>query len=82
MSPIILGGGQGKTKSGTENVPGIVGLNKALQLADSSKDNFNSHCNKLINYIREKLSGLNNNSIITPENSLSNILNVCFENFV
>ena len=84
MSPIILGGGQERQRrSGTENVPGIVGLAKALQLADSSKDNFNSHCNKLINYIREKLSGFKyNNSIITPEkNSLSNILNVCFENF-
>ena len=84
MSPIILGGGQERQRrSGTENVPGIVGLAKALEIADLSKNNFNEHCNKLINFIREKLSSFKySNFIATPkENSLSNILNVCFKNF-
>tara|TARA_B100000941_G_scaffold105229_1_gene73593 strand:- start:1868 stop:3052 length:1185 start_codon:yes stop_codon:yes gene_type:complete len=84
MSPIILGGGQERQRrSGTENVPGIVGLAKALEIADSSKNYFNSHCNNLVNYIREKLVSFKfNNYIVTPKkNSLSNILNVCFENF-
>ena len=55
MSPIILGGGQERQRrSGTENVPGIVGLAKALEIADLSKNNFNEHCNKLTNFIREK----------------------------
>ncbi len=84
MSPIILGGGQERQRrSGTENVPGIVGLAKALDIADLSKNNFNEHCNKLTNFIREKLSSFKySNFIATPkENSLSNILNVCFKNF-
>ena len=84
MSPIILGGGQERQRrSGTENVPGIVGLAKALEIADLSKNNFNEHCNKLTNFIREKLSSFKySNFIATPkENSLSNILNVCFKNF-
>ena len=46
MSPIIVGGGQERQRrSGTENVPGIVGLAKALEFADSSMLFFNEHCN-------------------------------------
>ena len=84
MSPIILGGGQERQRrSGTENVPGIVGLAKALEIADLEKNNFNEHCNNMINFIRKRLSSFKySNYIATPkENSLSNILNVCFENF-
>ncbi len=84
MSPIIVGGGQERQRrSGTENVPGIVGLAKALELADSSKHLFNEHCKELIEYLRQKLSNFEyNHVIVTPEvNSLSNILNVCFNNF-
>ena len=84
MSPIIVGGGQERQRrSGTENVPGIVGLAKALEVADSSKNFFNGHCDELISYLRKKLSNFKfEHLIVTPEtNSLSNILNICFENF-
>ncbi len=38
LSPIILGGGQERNvRSGTENVPGIIGLARALELAQKSK---------------------------------------------
>jgi len=84
MSPIIVGGGQERQRrSGTENVPGIIGLAKALETADSSKHLFNKHCKELIEYLRQKLSNFEyDHVIVTPEvNSLSNILNVCFNNF-
>ncbi|MGB9848019.1 MAG: cysteine desulfurase family protein [Minisyncoccia bacterium] len=39
LTPIIFGGGQEKGyRSGTENVPGIVGFAKALELAQKEKD--------------------------------------------
>ncbi|MEC7880664.1 MAG: cysteine desulfurase family protein [Chloroflexota bacterium] len=84
ISPIILGGGQERQRrSGTENVPGIVGFSKALSLADEEKNHFNTHCKKLTEELRLKLKNIKyEHTIITPnENSLSNILNVCFKGF-
>ena len=84
MSPIIVGGGQERQRrSGTENVPGIVGLAKALESADSSMHFFNEHCNHLIEHLRQKLSQLKyDHLIVTPKtNTLPNILNICFDNF-
>ena len=47
LSPIIIGGGQEKKlRAGTENVPGIVGLGKACELADINLD-------KNINYLEQ-----------------------------
>jgi len=82
--PIILGGGQERQRrSGTENVPGIVGFSKALNLANEEKNNFNVHCKKLTEELKLKLKNLKyEHTIITPnENALSNILNVCFKGF-
>lgn len=48
ISPIIDGGGQEKNiRSGTENVPGIVGLATALELAQEAKDKENARLTKL-----------------------------------
>lgn len=39
LEPLMYGGGQERTRrSGTENVPGIVGLAKALELATTSRE--------------------------------------------
>ncbi len=84
IAPIILGGGQERQRrSGTENVPGIVGFSKALELANEEKNNFNAHCKELTKELRLKLKNLEyEHTIVTPnENSLSNILNVCFKGF-
>ena len=84
IAPIILGGGQERQRrSGTENVPGIVGFSKALVLADNEKNTFNSHCKKLVEELRLNLKNIKYEyAIVTPtKNSLSNILNICFKGF-
>ena len=84
IAPIILGGGQERQRrSGTENVPGIVGFSKSLVLADNEKNTFNSHCKKLVEELRLNLKNIKYEySIVTPtKNSLSNILNICFKGF-
>jgi cysteine desulfurase len=48
LQPIILGGGQERSiRSGTENVPGIIGLAKALDLAQSGKSKETERVKKL-----------------------------------
>ena len=84
IAPIILGGGQERQRrSGTENVPGIVGFSKALVLADNEKNTFNSHCKKLVEELRLNLKNIKYEySVVTPTKySLSNILNICFKGF-
>lgn len=52
LTPIIDGGGQEKNiRSGTENVPGIVGLAKALELAQENKDKENARLTKMRDWI-------------------------------
>lgn len=48
ISPIIYGGGQqGSLRSGTENVPAIVGFAKALELNQKNKKTESAHIKKL-----------------------------------
>ena len=43
--PLILGGGQERERrAGTENIPGIVGLSVALELAESQREQTSVHC--------------------------------------
>ena len=43
--PLILGGGQERERrAGTENIPGIVGLSVALELAESQREQTSAHC--------------------------------------
>ena len=80
ISPMIVGGGQERQRrSGTENVPGIVGFSKALALANEEKNKFNTHCRKLTDLLKLRLQNLEyEHIIVTPnEDSLSNILNTC-----
>lgn len=52
LQPIVWGGGQEKNlRSGTENVAGIVGLARALELAQAERD---QECTRLL-VLREKL---------------------------
>ncbi len=76
IKPIIYGGGQERgLRSGTENVPGIVGFAKALELASKiNKNKVEAIRDKLINGLR-KISGRINGSI---ENRIYNNVNVSF----
>ncbi len=62
FSKIQDGGHQEKNKrAGTENVAGIVGLGKAIELADTCLENYNSKLTKLKNYfIREIMNQFEN----------------------
>ena len=82
MSPYMLGGHQeGGRRAGTENVPGIVGLGKACELA---AENIEQENNK-VKYLRDKLE----NAILKKcpdarlngdkNNRLPNTSNISFE---
>jgi cysteine desulfurase len=82
LSPYMLGGHQeAGRRAGTENVPGIVGLGKACELAAKSIEQENSKVknlrNKLEDSILEKCpdSRLNGDK----ENRLPNTTNISFE---
>ena len=52
------GGHQERNKrTGTENVAGIVGLGKAIQIADYNLENYNSKLIKLRNYFVREITG-------------------------
>jgi cysteine desulfurase len=83
MAPFMEGGSQErKRRGGTLNVPGIIGLAKAIELAYEEMDQNREHISSLQKYfynsLTEKFSGLitfNSN----PDLGLYNIINISFE---
>jgi cysteine desulfurase len=79
---IIHGGSQErKRRAGTENVPGIIGIGKAIELAYQKLDENNSRLLKLRNKL---IDGIMTNVPHTrlnghPENRLPNNTSFCFE---
>ncbi|MBX2893068.1 MAG: cysteine desulfurase [Saprospiraceae bacterium] len=56
LRPFIDGGGQERNmRGGTENVYGIVGLAKALELATAEMDERSAHIREVRNYMKERL---------------------------
>ena len=54
--PFLLGGGQERERrSGTENIPGIVGLSVALESANASREEASRHCAALRDRIVEQV---------------------------
>ncbi len=82
ISPLIFGGGHEKgLRSGTLNVPAIVGFAKAIEIA---ANNFESDYTRLASYrdrmlktFVDELGGIRLNG--DPDNHLPNNLNLCFE---
>jgi len=82
IQPQILGGHHEKNRrAGTENVPGIVGLAKAIEIAKDSMDKESIYLtnlrNRLYNGIIEKIDYVHLNG--HPEIRLPNTLNISFE---
>ncbi len=56
LEPIMYGGGQERAlRSGTENIPGIVGFATALSLAVQNRDEENKRLQKLRDYVFEQI---------------------------
>ena len=65
VSPIIHGGGQEwNLRSGTENVPGIIGFNTALTNAVKNQDKSNNELKVLQNYFIEGIKLISGNAVI------------------
>lgn len=58
ITPLLLGGGQErKRRAGTHNVPGIVGLGKAAEIARSRVESESERLAELRDYIIDSISG-------------------------
>ncbi|MBS3123478.1 cysteine desulfurase [Candidatus Woesearchaeota archaeon] len=88
LQTLILGGGQEQNlRSGTENVPAIVGFAKTLELAQAEKDKENKRLIRLRNYFIEKTikeipqTKLNGNPILNSKKikSLPNNAHLSFK---
>ena len=83
LNPLIHGGGQERGKrSGTENVPAIAGLGKAVEIIKDDIEAENIRLTELRdnlhNAIISKIEGVSLNGYL--ENGLSNTLNLSFDN--
>lgn len=79
----ITGGGQERgLRGGTENLYGIVGLGKAIELAYSDLEEHQNHVSQLKQYMKarleEEIPGIEFNGDSASENSLYTVLNATF----
>jgi cysteine desulfurase len=86
VSPIIQGGSQERgLRGGTENLIGIAGLAKALELATEDVESHMAHVQGLKTYmmdqLRSKITDIQFHGEIEPAKSLYTVLNVCFPEF-
>jgi cysteine desulfurase len=82
IKPFILGGGQERNmRAGTENVYGIVGFAKALELATAHYERDSAYIKELKEYMKEQLqktiTGVSFNCLESGE-TLYTVLSVCF----
>ena len=83
IHPLIFGGSQERNmRGGTENVYGIVGLAKAMDLAYQEMEQHQAHIQELktymINQLRANIPGVDFNGETEPEKSLYTVLSVSF----
>ncbi len=82
ISPMIHGGGQERNKrAGTENLAGIVGLSKALELSIKNIDKKNKYLSELRDMTIKGLMERIPDTLLNgdPINRLSGNVNVCFK---
>ena len=80
IRPFIFGGGQERNmRAGTENVYGIVGFAKALEIAMRDHDKDRAHINQLNDYMKQSLmKTIEGVSFNCTANALYTVLSVCF----
>jgi cysteine desulfurase len=79
LNPIVFGGGQERNlRSGTLNVPGIVGFAKAIEISQKEMEQENIRFKKWTNYMFEKLSEVGAKLNGHPTKRLAHNLNVRF----
>jgi len=82
LSPFMIGGHQEKgRRGGTENVPYIVGLGKACELAKEHLGEENTRVKALRDYLEEKILEKIPNTLVNGDriNRLPNTLSISFE---
>ena len=82
LLPLIQGGGQERERrSGTENIPGIIGFATALEAADAGREEASVHCtalrDRIIQHISANIPGNHLNGHETQR--LPNNINFSFE---
>ena len=85
LKPMITGGAQERNmRAGTENIYGIVGLAKALELAYDGLEEHQRDIQILKSYmikrLKEEIPGVSFNGDSESTDSLYTVLNVCFPN--
>ncbi|WP_410501584.1 cysteine desulfurase family protein [Exiguobacterium acetylicum] len=79
LAPQTFGGEQErKRRAGTENVPGVVGLAKALELMIAERDQQQDHIKQLRSVLLTRLDESGVNYEINGEEGLPNVLNLYF----
>jgi len=80
LNPIVFGGGQERNlRSGTLNVPGIVGFAKAIEISQKEMESENARFKKWTDYMLEKLSDVGAKLNGHPTKRLAHNLNVRFD---
>jgi cysteine desulfurase len=82
FSPFMIGGHQEKgRRGGTENVPYIIGLGKACELAKKHLEEENTRVRALRDYLESKILGKIPNTLVNGDRNsrLPNTLSVSFE---
>jgi cysteine desulfurase len=81
LDPLIHGGGHERGwRSGTLNVPSIIGLGKAVHLADKEMEERTEHVDELTSYMWDRFEDELDNAVLNghPEKRIPNNLNVSF----
>jgi len=82
FSPFMIGGHQEKgRRGGTENVPYIIGLGKACELAQKNMEDENTRVKALTEYLEQKILDKIPNTLVNGDrvNRLPNTVSVSFE---
>ena len=77
LIPLTLGGGQENgLRSGTQNVPGVIGFAEALV---NAKEHLNGNRKKYAEFRKTLLEGIKDCELINKKHSLDNFVVLCFD---